>query len=170
MNNKVTIGGSAYLNSIELSAASPYIDFHYNRSTADYTARIIETSSGVLNIYGALTTNNYINGTDLRINGTSISSTFVTNSKLNQLLGDNMHLFHSWVTLSFTNGVATYTFSNLGFSGNTSTFVQSRDPNASVGVRYSHFNYVTKVLTVGLTSTSYNTTLGVAVLFYGLTN
>lgn len=37
---------------IEIYASTPFIDFHYGNSTADYTSRIIETSSGVLDING----------------------------------------------------------------------------------------------------------------------
>lgn len=33
---------------IEISHATPYIDFHYNNSTSDYTSRIIEDGSGQL--------------------------------------------------------------------------------------------------------------------------
>lgn len=39
--------------SIELSHTTPYIDFHFNRLTNDYTSRIIESSQGTLNINGA---------------------------------------------------------------------------------------------------------------------
>lgn len=35
------------------SIPTPYIDFHYNNSTADYTSRIIESASGELSINGA---------------------------------------------------------------------------------------------------------------------
>ena len=42
-----------------------YIDFHYNGLSADYTARIIEDSSGVLNVIGALKQN----GTAVSLNG-----------------------------------------------------------------------------------------------------
>lgn len=37
---------------VEISGSTPFIDFHYGNSTADYTSRIIETSSGVLDING----------------------------------------------------------------------------------------------------------------------
>ena len=40
--------------SIELSAATPYIDFHFNNTTTDFTSRIIESSSGTLNIVADL--------------------------------------------------------------------------------------------------------------------
>ena len=39
---------------IELSGGAPYIDFHFNNSTADYTSRIIENASGRLYIPGKL--------------------------------------------------------------------------------------------------------------------
>jgi hypothetical protein len=35
---------------IEIAYSTPYIDFHFNNSTADYTSRLIETSSGVLDL------------------------------------------------------------------------------------------------------------------------
>ena len=43
---KLEVGGEG----IEIHAAEPYIDFHYGKSTADYTSRIIESSSGTLEI------------------------------------------------------------------------------------------------------------------------
>ena len=46
----VAIGGGG----IEISHSTPYIDFHYNNSTSDYTSRIIETSSGKLQVTGKL--------------------------------------------------------------------------------------------------------------------
>lgn len=45
---------SVTTESVELYHATPFIDFHFNNSTADFTSRIIETSSGVLNINAAL--------------------------------------------------------------------------------------------------------------------
>lgn len=44
--------GKIYGGTMELSAAAPYIDFHFGNSTADYTSRIIENSSGNINING----------------------------------------------------------------------------------------------------------------------
>lgn len=37
-----------------------YIDFHYNGSTSDYTARIHETASGTLRVYGNLNIDNHL--------------------------------------------------------------------------------------------------------------
>lgn len=51
---------------IELYRSLPFIDFHYGNSTADYTSRIIENSSGNLNI----------NGVDFRSNAAYASNWF----------------------------------------------------------------------------------------------
>ena len=40
--------------SLELTHATPYIDFHYGNSTSDYTSRIIEESSGTLGMRNKL--------------------------------------------------------------------------------------------------------------------
>lgn len=47
---------------IELYHSTPFIDFHYGSSTADYTARIIENSSGALTVYNSIS-----NGSDKRL-------------------------------------------------------------------------------------------------------
>ncbi|KGS10780.1 peptidase S74, partial [Pseudomonas coronafaciens] len=39
---------------IELSNTSPYIDFHFNNTAADYDVRIINQYSGILTVAGAL--------------------------------------------------------------------------------------------------------------------
>ena len=51
VNSKITT------SSIELYDATPYIDFHFDGNSGDYTSRIIENTSGVLNINGATFTN-----------------------------------------------------------------------------------------------------------------
>lgn len=42
---------------IELKSATPYIDFHFNSDSGDYTSRIIEVESGKLAINGAIFAN-----------------------------------------------------------------------------------------------------------------
>ena len=45
-----TMTGALTTPSIELSTATPFIDFHYNNSNADYTSRIIEEASGRISV------------------------------------------------------------------------------------------------------------------------
>lgn len=49
-DSDVSVTGELRAPNIELSNAYPYIDFHYNYSTADFTSRIIESASGVLRV------------------------------------------------------------------------------------------------------------------------
>lgn len=51
-NRGLNVNGGATVRGegIEMYASTPFIDFHYGNSTADYTSRIIETSNRVLNI------------------------------------------------------------------------------------------------------------------------
>lgn len=46
----ITTNGGA----IEIVGTIPHIDFHYNKSSADYTSRIIETASGLLSLTGKM--------------------------------------------------------------------------------------------------------------------
>lgn len=52
----ITVGNSSMNGAIELYHSTPYIDFHFDRSSADYTTRIIEEASGRLKIVGTLRT------------------------------------------------------------------------------------------------------------------
>ncbi|HBQ0654609.1 tail fiber domain-containing protein [Klebsiella quasipneumoniae] len=48
-----TSKGNVLTQAIELSMSTPYIDFHFNGSTADYTTRLIESVAGELTLEGA---------------------------------------------------------------------------------------------------------------------
>ncbi|MDV3455130.1 tail fiber domain-containing protein [Klebsiella pneumoniae] len=48
-----TSKGKVLTQAIELSFSTPYIDFHFNGSTADYTTRLIESVAGELTLEGA---------------------------------------------------------------------------------------------------------------------
>lgn len=43
-----------YFAGIELKDATPYIDFHFNKTTDDYNVRLINSSSGVLQLLGQM--------------------------------------------------------------------------------------------------------------------
>ena len=45
--------GNVTTSTIELYAATPFIDFHFDGNSAYYTSRIIENASGILNINGS---------------------------------------------------------------------------------------------------------------------
>lgn len=54
---------SLYVNNgVEMYHATPYIDFHFNQSTADYTARLIEMSKGVITALNSISS-----GSDKRL-------------------------------------------------------------------------------------------------------
>lgn len=101
----VTANGSATINgtngqselndgSLELHHGTPYIDFHFGNSQTDYTSRIIESSSGVLNVRSASAGNNAltVNGNVVYNAGNSnrdfTSGTVTLGSNLSTL-GDN---------------------------------------------------------------------------------
>lgn len=54
--------GEMLAQSLELTYSTPFIDFHFNNTTSDYTARIIETSAGNLVAY-----NNISSASDERL-------------------------------------------------------------------------------------------------------
>ncbi|MHB9329463.1 tail fiber domain-containing protein [Phytobacter ursingii] len=43
-----------YFSSIELTSSTPFIDFHFNKDTSDYNVRLINSSSGVLQLTGQM--------------------------------------------------------------------------------------------------------------------
>ena len=94
-NNTATFNHTAifnkqakFYNGFEIYYTTPYIDFHYNNTTTDYTSRIIESSSGVLNINGTTfnSSNSSItvpgtatfNGTGIFNNGLSANNATIT--------------------------------------------------------------------------------------------
>ncbi len=117
---------------IELKGASGhggYIDFHYGGSTADYTTRLIEVGAGVLTI------------NDKKV-----------------MTARNMVGVYS-VTLTFTNGIATY--QNSAIKGNSVVFVQRRA--ASAGTSKS-FTTSSAAGSVTITSDNLSGTIDVNIL------
>lgn len=64
-NSSNSCVGKGYL---ELNHTSPYIDFHHDNSTADYTSRLITTSSDTLNC-----TSNFTSSKDIKASGDVIA-------------------------------------------------------------------------------------------------
>lgn len=61
--------GNITTSTIELYAATPFIDFHFDGNSADYTSRIIELESGKLNVNGVVCNSGGIWGTNIAIDG-----------------------------------------------------------------------------------------------------
>lgn len=60
-NGALYVGSSVYNQGfIELYGATPFIDFHFNNSTQDFTSRIIETAEGTLRCEGNWTAGGHI--------------------------------------------------------------------------------------------------------------
>ena len=71
----LTVAGYLKAPNIELLAATPFIDFHYGSSTADYTSRIIENSSGHLNV---IASNGVKTSADFEVGGNIIANGLVS--------------------------------------------------------------------------------------------
>ena len=87
INNDLRVYGAAAIDKgltvknagLELYMSTPFIDFYFGDSGADYTSRIIELESGKLNINGAVFTDGgTIWGTGLTINGAGAFSSGLT--------------------------------------------------------------------------------------------
>lgn len=90
--DSIFASGSISAKNIELKFSTPFIDFHYNYSTKDYTSRIIEDSEGLLNINYVIYAKRggnvgigtsspsqklHINGGNLLVSGTITSNNYI---------------------------------------------------------------------------------------------
>lgn len=93
-DGSVAMTGALNAPSIELSGATPYIDFHYSNSTADYTARIIHSEAQAIEVSAANGGVSFrING-GLRVGGASYSggiNIYRGNGDSNALWGINVN-------------------------------------------------------------------------------
>jgi len=72
---------------VELTHATPFIDFHFGKSTADYTSRIIEEASGTITIKPNLKV-----GTSATIPTATITTANITTGNLNSGTADNFNV------------------------------------------------------------------------------
>lgn len=82
-NSKVNFKG----NGIEISRSAPYIDFHFNNSTADYTSRIIEESSGIITIEP-----NLVVGSSATIPTATITTGTISNATIGSGIVTNLNV------------------------------------------------------------------------------
>ena len=101
--------------SIELNATTPYIDFHHGNSTADYTSRLITTSSDTLNC-----TSNFTSSKNIRATGDVVAYS----------AGNAPAPFKYWYPLVDTSG-------NISWINSTSTTTPTmrniRGPQGATG-------------------------------------
>lgn len=101
--------------SIELNASTPYIDFHHGNSAADYTSRLITTSSDTLNC-----TSNFTSSKNIRATGDVVAYS----------TGNAPAPFKYWYPLVDTSG-------NLSWTNSTSTTTPTtrniRGPQGATG-------------------------------------
>lgn len=101
--------------SIELNASTPYIDFHHGNSTADYTHRLITTSSDTLNC-----TSNFTSSKNIRATGDVVAYS----------TGNAPSPFKYWYPSVDTSG-------NLSWTNSTSTTTPTtrniRGPQGATG-------------------------------------
>lgn len=72
---------------VELFHATPFIDFHYGKSTADYTSRIIESTSGTITI-----TPNLKVGTSATIPTATITTANISTSNMSTGIAENLNV------------------------------------------------------------------------------
>ena len=111
-NSNNTYIGRGY---IELNNSTPYIDFHHGNSTADYTSRLITTSSDTLNC-----TSNFTSSKDIKASGDVIAYS----------AGNAPAPFKYWYPLIDTSG-------NISWINSTSTTTPTtrniRGPQGATG-------------------------------------
>lgn len=85
VDDYVAAGGALGAQSLELDFSTPFIDFHYNNSSSDYTSRIIENANGVLTmecsviVTNGLQSNSYV---------TALSSSSSSDIRLKDVISD----------------------------------------------------------------------------------
>lgn len=82
-NNKVYFKG----NGIEIYRTFPYIDFHFNNSTTDYTSRIMEENSGVITIKP-----NLVVGSSATIPTATITTGTISNATIDSGIVTNLNV------------------------------------------------------------------------------
>jgi len=79
--------GTITAGAIELLKESPYIDFHFNNSTADYTSRIVEKSSGIITIMP-----NLVVGSSATIPTATITTGTISNATIDSGIVTNLNV------------------------------------------------------------------------------
>lgn len=129
LTSKVSENTTPTLSSLELKEATPFIDFHYNNSTYDYTSRIIESSSGLLEITG-----------NLKIDGTFINTPAIYSKKENvSTTGNSWQYIGTGVTVPAGSYIIAY---HVGFPSPTNFELMGRSYNDYTSFRQPSGTYI----------------------------
>ncbi len=101
-DGRLWLAGNVTATSIELKTNTPFIDFHFDNSTADYTSRIIENASGHLNLVAANGVS--FNGGALprASGGTGVTGISTSSATLSNCTASGNRVWHNGVTCSVT--------------------------------------------------------------------
>jgi len=115
-NGQIEGAGGIILPWIELSSATPYIDWHFGSSSADYTSRIIESSSGYLEVNAKLGINGSNTGYNFYVNGSSYLNGNTTHNGIIYFANGTTYYINNsgYGNLHGLNLDANLTFSNSG--------------------------------------------------------
>ena len=116
VSGDISVSGKVSSGGLELyHGATPYIDFHYGNSTADYTSRIIESSSGVLSITGGLGVGTTLSANSIYAGYNSGAAGSISCNNWFRSSGDSgwYSASHNVGIYSYANGwVSTYPYNN----------------------------------------------------------
>lgn len=138
INTTLTIGNSSSNGGLELYHATPFIDFHFGKSTGDYTSRILESASGTLTFYSNI---NLVD-TARQITRPGVSTSWVNGRTYAVLRTTSYTGYGAIASIKTTDGdwsIGTYTNNRLYFTyitdtnynagTNTTTAQMRMDPN-----------------------------------------
>lgn len=93
-------GGAELHGEIEVYGDTPHIDFHFGKSTKDYTTRIIESSSGLLDI---LAPNGLkLNGANLKYDDTALKNRLTSVESADTAMGKRLDAIESSENVTLT--------------------------------------------------------------------
>lgn len=156
INGNLTVNGTNRVATTEIFNTTPYIDFHYNNSQADYTSRIIENETGNLqfisnlNIIKALRGLLYTNTIPFTLQNYTIT---LTPSQFNftNFLGAVIIVIGSWSTstsqqtslylLSWSGGSMAYSSLNPIIQGQGTCSITSRNGDGTLTITINGNGY-----------------------------
>lgn len=116
-NGYLTTAGISILNSIEITGSTPYINFHANGDTSNYTSRIIENTAGTLSITGGLEVGGSLVSPSRMFARAGISADLYAPVDVGELYAQTPVVITSYNTTSGMSGVPAIGFHFNGIAG-----------------------------------------------------